>query len=73
MSNHYFVQRWTFVNVVNVNLNNMKWLLENNFGHDSYTFVYAVLNGNLDNMKWLLENNFDHDYLIFVHAVLIEI
>jgi hypothetical protein len=45
----------------NGNLDNMKWLLENNFEHDSKTFANAAENGNLDNMKWLLENNFEHD------------
>ena len=39
------------------NLDNMKWLKENNCPWDSWTFKYAALLGNLENMKWLHLNN----------------
>ena len=39
----------------------MKWLFQNNFTYDEYTFVYAVGNINLGNIKWLLKNKFPYD------------
>ena len=50
----------TFACAANGNLDNMKWLLENNFSSSCITFSNAALNGNLDNMKCLLGNNFGH-------------
>ncbi len=40
----------------NGNLENMKWLKENECPWDEWTFSYASKHGNLENMKWLREN-----------------
>jgi hypothetical protein len=61
---------WLFVYAAsNGNLENMKWLLENNFPYNEMTFSYAALNGNLENMKWLLENNFPYDDRVIENAI----
>src|ERR1700730_12170738 len=42
-------------------LDNMKWLLKNQFPYNEETFESAAKNGNLDNMKWLFKNKFVYD------------
>ena len=46
----------------------MKWLLENKFPYDKWTFAYAAENGNLENMKWMLGNKFPYDKWTFANA-----
>ena len=41
---------------LNGNLENMKWLYENNCPWEEKTFSCATLNGNLENIKWLEMN-----------------
>ena len=43
----------------------MKWLLDNKFPYEVYTFSSAAENGNLENMKWLFEHNFPYDTSTF--------
>jgi hypothetical protein len=38
----------------NENLENTKWLLENDFSYFEETLEYAGKKGNLENIKWLL-------------------
>ena len=48
----------------------MKWMLQNDFPKDKWTFTYTAENGNLDNMKWMLQNDFPRDELTFMYAAL---
>jgi hypothetical protein len=52
----------------NGNLENMKWLLKNNFEHNNRKFNMAILNGSVNNIKWLLENNFSYEKFILIYA-----
>ena len=57
---------------MNGNLENMKWMLQNDFPKDEYIFEYAAINGNLDNMNWMLRNNFPYnirDYNKYIQIV----
>jgi hypothetical protein len=62
-----------FFMLLNGNLENMKWLLENNFVHDYLTFAITVAHRNLDNMKWFLENKFEHNNLTFFILLIMKI
>src|SRR5258706_16296097 len=50
------------------NLDNLKWLLDNHFPFDEWTFAYAVERNNLDTLKWLLNNHFPFDEKTFAFA-----
>ena len=39
----------------------MKWMLENKFSYDDWSFLCAAKNGNIENMRWLLENKFSYN------------
>jgi hypothetical protein len=45
-----------FIAAENGNIDNMKWLLDNGFILNEYTFILAAKNGNLENIKWLQDN-----------------
>jgi hypothetical protein len=53
---------------LNGDLNNMKWLKENNCPWDEFTFSAASENGNLTNMKWLKKNNYPSDGWTSINA-----
>jgi hypothetical protein len=59
----------TFANAVrSENLENMKWLKENNCPCDEQTFRDAARFGNLEIMKWLKTNNCPWDETVFIWA-----
>ena len=58
-----------FIDLINSgNLDNMKWLKDNNFQWDANTFIAAAKNGNLDNMKWLWDKGCDWNEYTFTMA-----
>jgi len=51
-------------------LENMKWLLRNEFPYNKKVFSNAEENGNLENMKWLYRKKFPYGLSTFSSAAL---